>query len=107
MKNNFLLLTLLLAAFEAITYLSTDMYLPALPIIQTEFHLTHAQVQLTLTWWFIGASMLQLILGPLADKWGRRPILFFGSLLLFVVIPIPIFYLLYVDFYKAAVFVRF
>jgi len=81
MKNNFLLLTLLLAAFEAITYLSTDMYLPALPIIQTEFHLTHAQVQLTLTWWFIGASMLQLILGPLADKWGRRPILFFGTII--------------------------
>lgn len=84
MKKNYILLASLLAGFEALTYLSTDMYLPALPQIQTALGLSSVQTQLTLTWWFIGSSALQLFLGPTADRWGRRPILL-GGCIIFVI----------------------
>ncbi|MBI5448359.1 MAG: MFS transporter [Gammaproteobacteria bacterium] len=77
-------LALLLAGLEALTYLSLDMYLPALPQIHKSLHLSLIQTQFTLTAWFIGSSALQLFLGPSADRWGRRPFLL-GSCFVFTV----------------------
>lgn len=60
--------------FEITLYLSNDMYLPCIPLIADDLLLTQNQVQSTLTFWFIGASSLQLILGPVSDKFGRKKI---------------------------------
>jgi len=62
----------LLVLFELATYLSNDLYTPALPKIADAFRVSIADTQLTLTSFFMGMSSLQLILGPLSDRFGRR-----------------------------------
>lgn len=79
--KNYLLFPVFLIAAEMITYLSIDMYLPALTAMMKTFSLTPHQAQLTLSAWFIGSASLQLIIGPLADRFGRRPILISGLIL--------------------------
>jgi len=72
---------ILLALYEMATYLSNDAYLPAMPHIARDLQTSHHLVQLTLTAWFMGAASIQLILGPVCDRLGRRPVLLFGGLL--------------------------
>jgi len=74
----------LLTALVAIAPLSTDMYLPALPAIGAYFTATTAEVQLTLSVYLIGFAAGQLILGPLSDRHGRRPVLI-GGLVIFLI----------------------
>ena len=75
------LLAALLTALVSVAPLSTDMYLPALPAIGQYFHADTAQVQLTLSVYLIGFAGGQLILGPLSDRFGRRPVLIAGLII--------------------------
>lgn len=68
-------LILALGALAAIGPMSVDMYLPALPTIGRDFDATPGAVQLTLSAYFAGAALGQLVYGPLSDRFGRRPIL--------------------------------
>lgn len=52
---------------------AVDMYMPALPTIADSLGAPLARVQLTLATFFIGLSLGQLLWGPLADRFGRRP----------------------------------
>jgi Bcr/CflA subfamily drug resistance transporter len=61
--------------------MSNDMYLPALPIISHDFGTSLLLVQLTITAWLAGDTAVQCIVGPLSDRYGRRPILFGGGVL--------------------------
>ncbi len=70
----------LLIMYEVILYLSNDMYLPSMPTIATDLALTEHQIQATLTFWFLGASSLQFILGPISDRFGRRKVILGGAL---------------------------
>lgn len=49
-----------------------DLYLPAFPVIKSEWVLTDAQVQVTLSATTLGFALGQLIVGPLSDRLGRR-----------------------------------
>lgn len=69
-----LLLTLLLG----IQPITTDLYLPALPTLQQDLRASMAATQLTLSALIICFGLAQLILGPLADRFGRRPVLLGG-----------------------------
>ncbi len=71
----FLPLLALLAAFPP---LSTDMYLPAIPILQRLWDEPLPLVNLTLIGFFVGYCFFLLIYGPLSDRFGRRPPLMFG-----------------------------
>jgi Bcr/CflA subfamily drug resistance transporter len=71
----------LLVLYELPTYLSNDAYLPALPAIVRDFSTKTHLVQLTLTFWFLGSSFMQLVLGPISDRYGRRIVLLSGGLL--------------------------
>lgn len=69
----FLILYLvLLSAFGSFV---NDMYLPTLPDMVRSFHTTTSTVQLGLTFGMIGLGFGELILGPLSDRYGRKPIL--------------------------------
>jgi DHA1 family bicyclomycin/chloramphenicol resistance-like MFS transporter len=57
----------------AIAPLATDMYVPAFPRVAGELSATATQVQLTLTTFFAGMGLGQLIGGPVSDQRGRRP----------------------------------
>ena len=69
-----LTLTLLLG----IQPISTDLYLPALPTLQREFGASLSATQLTLSALIICFGFGQLVCGPLADRFGRRPVLLTG-----------------------------
>ncbi len=58
--------------------LSTDLYLASLPSLATVFNVPVATVQLTLTLFVISFGSAQLMVGPLSDRFGRRPVLLAG-----------------------------
>ena len=71
----------LLSAFGSFV---NDMYIPTLPEMVRSFHASPSTVQLGLTFGMIGLGVGELILGPLSDKYGRKPILI-GTLVLFCI----------------------
>lgn len=52
--------------------LATDMYVPGFPQVAADLGATATQVQLTLTTFFVGMALGQLIGGPVSDQRGRR-----------------------------------
>ena len=69
---------LLLVALTAFGPVSTDLYLPSLPDMTRVFATDVSRVQLTLSAFIAGFAVAQLILGPLSDRYGRRPVLLAG-----------------------------
>ncbi len=70
-----------LILYEFCTNMSNDMYLPSLSLIAKDFDVGINKVQLTITAWLAGSMAVQLIVGPLTDRYGRRPVLLGGGLL--------------------------
>lgn len=60
---------------------SIDLYLPSLPAMADALHASDAQLQLTLTCYMAGSALSMLLCGPLADRYGRRPVLLAGAAL--------------------------
>src|SRR6266516_4680937 len=73
----------LLGLLTALTPLSVDMYLPALPALGLAFSAEPGHVQLSLASFFLGLAIGQAFYGPLSDRFGRRLLLYTG-LFLFV-----------------------
>ncbi|UDL05212.1 multidrug effflux MFS transporter [Marinobacter sp. CA1] len=73
--------TVLLAAAVALGPLATDMYLPALPALGEAMAAGTDQVQLTLSVYMAGFALAQLLCGPLADRFGRKPVMIAGFVL--------------------------
>ena len=72
------LVLLLLTGVFALQPLSTDMYLSSLPRIAREFSIEVWRVQDTLSLFAIGFGLAQLLAGPLADRFGRLPVMLAG-----------------------------
>ncbi len=75
---------MLLGALTALGPLSIDMYLPGFPSIASALGADAADVELTLATFLGGMALGQLLYGPLSDRFGRKPPLYFG-LALYVV----------------------
>lgn len=71
-------LLILIAACLMMQPMSTDLYLASLPGLATAFNASPSTVQLTLSLFVIGFGGAQLIIGPLSDRFGRRPVLLWG-----------------------------
>ncbi|MEI8075338.1 MAG: multidrug effflux MFS transporter [Bacteroidota bacterium] len=74
-------LILILGLLTAIGPLSIDMYLPAFPDIAKGLNTSVASVMLSLSSFFIGISVGQLIYGPLLERYGRKKPLYFGLII--------------------------
>ena len=74
-------LILILGLLTAIGPLSIDMYLPAFPDIAKSLNAPVASVMLSLSSFFIGISIGQLIYGPLLERYGRKKPLYFGLII--------------------------
>lgn len=76
-------LIILMGALQAFAPLSIDMYLPSMPLLERVFGATTAEVQATLITFFLGYAFGQSLYGPVTDRFGRKPPLYF-SLVLFL-----------------------
>ncbi len=72
------LLILILGLLSAIGPFSIDMYLPGFPAIAQDLNTTVAHVAYSLSGFFIGICVGQLICGPLLDRFGRKKPLYVG-----------------------------
>ncbi len=80
-KKNSVVLVLILGALTAVSPFSIDMYLPAFQQIATSLHTTVPKVSLSLSSYFIGMALGQLLYGPLLDRFGRKRPLYAGLVL--------------------------
>jgi len=71
-------IVLLLSLLLGLQPITTDLYLPALPVLTAGFGAPMHQAQLTLTALLLAFGVSQLVWGPLSDRFGRRPILLIG-----------------------------
>ena len=71
----------LLAACTALGPLAINIYLPSLPVVQAQFGVDIAALQSTVSLALVAFGLGLLLLGPLADRYGRRPALLAGLVL--------------------------
>lgn len=72
-----------LGLLSALGPFSIDMYLPGFPAIAEDLNTTVAHVALSLSSYFIGISIGQLVYGPLLDRFGRKIPLYVGLVIYF------------------------
>lgn len=71
-------LLLVLGALTAFAPLSIDMYLPAFPAMEAALGTSTDAIQRTLAAFFLGFALGQATYGPVTDRFGRKPPLYFG-----------------------------
>jgi len=75
-RMHVILTALILASTAAM--MSTHLYTPSMPHLVQYFHTTPAIVKLSLSLNALAFSLLQLVYGPLSDRFGRRPVMLAG-----------------------------
>jgi DHA1 family bicyclomycin/chloramphenicol resistance-like MFS transporter len=75
---------MLLVAMTGVAPVSLYMLVPALPVLATSFDSDVSVVQMTVSLYMVGIACSQIIMGPLSDRYGRRPVML-GGLALMVV----------------------
>jgi MFS transporter, DHA1 family, multidrug resistance protein len=68
----------LLIAVAAVSPLGINMYLPSMPGMARALGVDFTTIQLTLSLYLAAMAVGQLIIGPLSDRFGRRPVLLIG-----------------------------
>lgn len=75
---------LLLVMLTAASPFAMNALLPAMPALARRFHAPYSVIQLTLTLALVAFGVSQLVLGPLSDRLGRRPVMIWGIALFLV-----------------------
>ena len=70
-----------LILLSGLSVVSLNMFLPSLSNIAAEFEADYALVNLSIAGYAAMAAILQLIMGPLSDRFGRRPVILAGLLI--------------------------
>ncbi|HRO13239.1 multidrug effflux MFS transporter [Amaricoccus sp.] len=71
-------IALVIGLLGAVGPFAIDMYLPALPEVAADLGASAQATQLTLTAYFLAFGVSQLVYGPAADQYGRKPPLYVG-----------------------------
>src|ERR1700759_1919517 len=72
------LMLMLLVVMTGIAPISLYMLVPALPVLAKTFDSSISLAQMTVSMYMIGIACSQIVMGPLSDKFGRRPVLLGG-----------------------------
>ena len=73
----------ILIAMSAIGPIALNIFIPSMPGLQAAFNTDYATVQLTLTFYLASLAVSQLVIGPVSDRFGRRPV-FLGGMVLYI-----------------------
>src|ERR1700736_3866652 len=68
----------LLVVITGIAPITLYMLVPVLPVLAKTFDGPISLAQMTVSLYMVGIACSQLIMGPLSDKFGRRPVLLAG-----------------------------
>ncbi|MFM0037607.1 MFS transporter [Paraburkholderia strydomiana] len=71
-------LLILICLFASAGQLAIDIYVPALPAMARFFATSPQAIQTSVTGYMVAYAFGQLIFGPVADAYGRKPVLGFG-----------------------------
>jgi DHA1 family bicyclomycin/chloramphenicol resistance-like MFS transporter len=77
-RTSYVTLAIALGALTAIPPISIDTQLPAMPAMAAGLGTTPVTIQLTISAYVFGAAIGQILLAPLSDRFGRKPMLFAG-----------------------------
>lgn len=80
-RRHALFFAVFLVLYEFLTYIANDMIMPGMIQVVDSFHGVESDIANSLTAYLLGGASLQLILGPLSDRVGRRPVMIAGALL--------------------------
>ncbi|MDB5603880.1 MAG: Bcr/CflA family drug resistance efflux transporter [Bradyrhizobium sp.] len=72
------IMLLMLVAMTGVAPISLYMLVPALPVLATMFGRDISIAQMTVSLYMVGIACSQIIMGPLSDRFGRRPVLLAG-----------------------------
>src|ERR1700748_2141053 len=72
------IMLMLLVLMTGVAPISLYMLVPVLPKLATTFGRDISIAQMTVSLYLVGIACSQLIMGPLSDKFGRRPVLLAG-----------------------------
>lgn len=72
---------LVLGLSAAIVSLGQSLYVPLLPDLQRDLHTSLSLVNLTVTLFTVAMAVMQVILGPIVDRSGRKKILILGMII--------------------------
>jgi DHA1 family bicyclomycin/chloramphenicol resistance-like MFS transporter len=77
-RKNSTLIIWILGALATVTPFAIDLYLPAFAQIADDFDTIPAQVSLSISSYFIGMAVGQILYGPLLDRFGRKKPIYVG-----------------------------
>lgn len=80
-KRHAIVFACFLVFYEFLTYIANDMIMPGMIHVVNSFNAPESMVATSLTLYILGGASLQLILGPISDAHGRRPLMIFGACL--------------------------
>ncbi|MEN3348718.1 MAG: transporter, family, multidrug resistance protein [Bradyrhizobium sp.] len=69
---------LMLVVMTGVAPISLYMLVPALPALATDFGRDISIAQMTVSLYMVGIALSQIVMGPLSDRFGRRPVLLAG-----------------------------
>src|SRR5438552_11489372 len=72
------IMLMLLVAMTGVAPISLYLLVPALPVLATTFGRGISVAQMTVSLYMVGIACSQIVMGPLSDRFGRRPVLLAG-----------------------------
>lgn len=73
-----------LVLYQFLTYIANDMIMPGMIHVIDSFHGDESAIATSLTAYVLGGASLQIFLGPISDRFGRRPVMLTGAALFFI-----------------------
>ncbi len=72
-----------LVAIAGLSALTMNIFLPALPAMAADLGVDYDRVQVLVSGYIAMTALVQLVIGPLSDRYGRRPVML-GALLILI-----------------------
>lgn len=80
-RKKLLYFSMFFLLYELTIYLANDMIMPGMLQVVNYYNASKSTIVLSLSLYVLGGSLLQIFLGPIADRFGKRKVLLSGNLL--------------------------